>query len=152
MTGIETFSACKDPSADTLVGRFGVRREDQPRVGQRAVQEAMRKVQEGHAQTRTQSMLPQHQARFEEQTPAILKTSAMGSTSIVTQMSTVVNVGDDKQSFNNINLTQHNVVNSTPHTAPENTVADEDKVGEVEVDGQQKGHWTGTPRRPPGAV
>jgi hypothetical protein len=60
MTGIETISACNDPSADSLVGRCGARGDVQPRVGQKAVQEAMRKVQEGPARTKTQKVLSQH--------------------------------------------------------------------------------------------
>jgi hypothetical protein len=140
-TGIETISACKDPSGDI-----------QPRVGQRAVQEAMRKVQEGPARIKTQEVLSQHQGWAGERTPTTFEKSKIGGISMVAPKSFAGNVGDGEQSFNNTNLAQQNVMGSTPHTAPGNVVPDEDEDTEFEVDEQQKSRWTGTPRRPPGPV
>jgi hypothetical protein len=152
MTGIESSSARKDPSAESLVGRFGARGQDQPCVGQRVVQEAMRKIQEGPAGTRIQDVQSQHQGRTEGHTPTKSEKWKMGSISVVTPTSLRGNVGDDKQSSNNIVLAQQNVMSSTSHTVPENVVADEDGDAEYEVDEQQKRCWTGAPRRPPGPV
>jgi hypothetical protein len=152
MTGIETSSASKDPSADTLVGRFGARGEDHPRVGQRAIQEAMRKVQEGPARTRTRDVQSQHQARTEGRTPTTFEKWRMGSINFLTPTSLGGNVSDDKQSFNNIILPQQDMMSSTPHTVPENVVADEEEGAEYEIDEQQKRCWIDAPRRPPGPV
>jgi hypothetical protein len=151
MTGIETVSACKDPSADTLVGKFGSRVEGQPRVRQRAVQEAMRKVQQGYARG-AHSSLSQHQARFEGRTSATFETSRIGSTSIVASSSSLATASDGKQSLNNINLPRENMVNSRLNTAAENAVEDEDEDAEYEVEELQRCRWTGVPRRPPGPV
>ncbi|KAI4831278.1 hypothetical protein E4T44_09587 [Aureobasidium sp. EXF-8845] len=136
MTGIEVSVACKDLTADTLVGRSGARGEDQSRVGQRAVQEVMRK----------------HQIGTEGRTPTTLEKWIMGSINVVTPTSLGGNVSDDKQSFNNNILAQQDVMSSTPHTVPGNVVADEDEDAEYELDEQQKRCWTGAPRRPPGPV
>jgi hypothetical protein len=152
MTGIQTSSSCKDLSADTLVGRLGARGEDQPRVGQRAVQEAMRKVQEGPTRTRTRNVQSQHQARTEGRTPTAFEKWKMGSINVVTPTSLGGNVSDDKQSFDNIILAQRNLMSSTPHTVPENVVADEDEDAEYEIDEQHKRSWIDAPRGPPGPV
>jgi hypothetical protein len=112
MTGIETVSACKDPSADTLVGKLGSRGDGQSRVGQRTIQEAMRKVQEGHAREVHSSLL-QHQARFEGRTSATFETSRMESTSIVASSSSLATASDGKQSLNNINLPRENMMTKT---------------------------------------
>jgi hypothetical protein len=151
MTGIETVSACKDPSADTLVGKLGSRGDGQSRVGQRAIQEAMRKVQEGHAREVHSSLL-QHQARFEGRTSATFETSRMESTSIVASSSSLATASDGKQSLNNINLPRENMMSSRLDTALENAVEDEDEDAEHEVEELQRCRWTGVPRRPPGPV
>jgi hypothetical protein len=151
MTGIETVSACKDPSADTLVGKLGSRGDGQSRVGQRAIQEAMRKVQEGHARGAHSSLL-QHQARFEGRTSATFETSRMESTSIVASSSSLATASDGKQSLNNINLPRENMMSSRLDTALENAVEDEDEDAEHEVEELQRCRWTGVPRRPPGPV
>jgi hypothetical protein len=152
MTGFEISSARKGSSADTLVGRFGARGEDQPRVGQRAVQEAMRKVQEGPTRTRTQNILPQHQGRVRGRTPTTFEKSKIGSISVVTPTSLGGKVSDEQPSSSNIILPQQNVMSSTPHTVPENVVADEDEDAEYEIDQQQKRSWIDAPRGPPGPV
>lgn len=148
MTGIETSNACKDPSADTLVGKFGNRGEGQPRVGQREVQEAMRKVQEGRTQSRTQSSLPQHQARFEGRTPTAFETSGIVDTKAVASTSSALTAGEKQSVMNNINLPSRNMVSSTRSTASEHAVEDEDVDAEYEVEGPQRCCWTHAPRRP----
>jgi hypothetical protein len=151
MTGIETVGACKDSSADTLVEKFGNRGDTRPPVGQRAVQEAMRKVQEGHARG-AHSTLPQHQGRFEGGTSATFETSGLGSTSITASSSSVATASDGKQYFNSINLSRQNMTSLTPRTAPKDVVEDEDEDAEYEVEEPQRRCWTGAPRRPPGPV
>jgi hypothetical protein len=110
----------------------GVEGGDQPRVGQRAVQEAMWKVQEGHAQTRTQSILPQHQVRFDGRTPITFETMGMVNTGAIASTLSVVAASDEKQSSNNTDLIQRNVVYSTPRTAAGNVAEDDDAEYEVE--------------------
>ncbi|KEQ68727.1 hypothetical protein M436DRAFT_67857 [Aureobasidium namibiae CBS 147.97] len=102
MTGIETVGAYKDPSADTLVGKFGNRAANQPRVEQREVQEAMRKVQERHAQGGTQSSLPQHQVRFQGRNSTTFETSGMVNSSTVAPTSSGLTASDARRSLNNM--------------------------------------------------
>jgi len=111
MTGIEIVGAYKDPSADTLVGKFGNRGENLPRVEQREVQEAMRKVQEGHTQGRTQSNLPRHQARFPGRIPTTFEPSGIMNPSTVAPTSSGLAASDARRSLNNM---PRDMVSSTP--------------------------------------
>lgn len=148
MTGIQTVTACKDPAADTLVEKFGNSGESQPRVGQRAVQEAMQKIQEGRTQLRTQSSLPQHQARVEGRTFTTFETSAIVNTSTVATTSSVVTPSDRKQSLNDTNSAPRNMVSSTPRTAPANAEENGDEDAEYEVERLERRCWTDAPMRP----
>lgn len=121
-------------------------------LGQRAVQEAMRKVQQGHAQTRTQDILPQHQVRFDGRTPTTFETMGMLNTGTIASTSSVVATSDEKQSLNDVNLTQRVVSYSAPHTASEAIVEDEYDDAEYEPEKLQRHRRTGVPRRPPGPV
>lgn len=152
MTGIQSTTACKDPIADALIGKFGNRGEGQPRVGQREAKEAMQKVQEGRAPSRTQSSLPQHQARFGGRTHTAFETSAIANTSTVTSISSVVTVSDRRQSFNDINNVPRNMVSSTPRTAPANAVEDGDEDAEYKVEDLERCRQTSNPVRPPGPM
>jgi len=147
MTGIEAVDACKDPSADTLVGNFGNRGGNQPRVKQREVQEAMRKVQERHAQGGTQTSLPQHQVRFQGRIPATFETSGMVNPSTVASTSSGLTASDANGSLNSM---PRDMVSSTPRTAPGCAVEDrdEDADAEYEVEELQRCRM-GAARRPP---
>lgn len=146
MTGIEAFGACKDPSADTLVGKFGNRGGNQPRVEQREVQEAMRKVQEGHTQGRTQISLPQHQARFQGRIPTTFETSGMVNSSMVAPTSSELTASNARWSLNNM---PRDMVSSTPRTAPGGALEDGEEDAEYEVEELQRCRMGAAARRPP---
>ncbi|CAD0110896.1 unnamed protein product [Aureobasidium uvarum] len=152
MTGIEVGNSCKDPAAETLVGKFGSRGDGQPKVGQRAVQEAMRRVQEGDSQTRIQRTLPQHQARFEGHTPIKFEALRTVNAGAVVSTSSLVTASDETQSTNTTLQQQQKLVSSTADTGPQGVVEDEDEDAEYEVEELQRCCSTDVPRRPPGPV
>jgi len=145
MTGIETVGACKDPSADTLVRKFGDRGGNQPQVEQREVQEAMRKVQERHAQGGTQISLPQHQVRVQGRIPTTFETSGTVDSSTVATTSSRLAASDANRSLNNM---PRDMVSSTPRTAPGGAVEDGEEDTEYDVEELQRCR-VGAPRRPP---
>ncbi|KEQ90530.1 hypothetical protein AUEXF2481DRAFT_33862 [Aureobasidium subglaciale EXF-2481] len=132
MTGIE--SASKNHSADSVVEEPRAKAHNQPLVGQPAVQEAMRKVQEGRvALARTQNLLPQHQVRFDGRMPTTSGLLQPTDGTRPTASSTIAS--DDKSSAeDNTDMARHTLVSSTA----EPVLEDEDEGAEYELDDLQR--------------
>jgi hypothetical protein len=91
-----------------------------------------------------------HQVRFDGRTPITFETMGMVNTGAIASTLSVVAASDEKQSSNNTDLIQRNVVYSTPRTAAGNVAEDDD--AEYEVEELQRRCRTGVPKRPSGPV
>ncbi|CAD0028115.1 unnamed protein product [Aureobasidium pullulans] len=115
MTGIE--NARGNESANEVVEKTGTREQEveinQPRVGQRAVQEAMRKVQEGPVPAKTQGLLSLHRELLQSRGPTTTGARSTDAAAIVAASSTVA--ASDEKKISNARRLQNMVSSTTAH-------------------------------------
>ncbi|THY06148.1 hypothetical protein D6D03_02536 [Aureobasidium pullulans] len=114
MTGIE--NACGNESADGIVEKTGIGEQkaeiNQHPVGQRAVQEAMRKVREGPVPAKTQGLMSLHRELLQSRGPTT--TGASSTNAAIVAASSTVAASDEKKGSNASPL-QRMVFSTTAH-------------------------------------
>ncbi|THZ68505.1 hypothetical protein D6C85_07453 [Aureobasidium pullulans] len=147
MTGIE--NACGNESANEIVEKTGIGEQkaeiNQHPVGQRAVQEAMRKVREGPVPAKTQGLMSLHRELLQSRGPTT--TGASSTNAAIVAASSTVAASDEKKISNASRL--QNMV--SPTTADVIEGGDEE-YAKYEKDNQQRCSWTNEPRVPPRAL
>ncbi|THW54457.1 hypothetical protein D6C89_09893 [Aureobasidium pullulans] len=112
MTGIE--NARGNESANEIVEKTGIGEQkaeiNQSRVGQRPVQEAMRKVQEGPVPAKTQGLLSLHRELLQSRGPTTTGARSTDAAAIVAASSTVA--ASDEKKISNASRLQ-NMASST---------------------------------------
>jgi len=147
MTGIE--NARGNETANKIVEKPGIGEQkveiNQHPVGQRAVQEAMRKVQEGPVPAKTQGLLSLHRVLL--QSRGSTTTGARSTDAAIVAASSTVAASDEKQ-ISNARRLQNMVSSTTAHV-----IADgDDRDAEYEMDNLQRCSWTNESRVPPRAL
>ncbi|THY16335.1 hypothetical protein D6D00_08947 [Aureobasidium pullulans] len=114
MTGID--NACGNETANEIVEKTGTGEQkveiNQQPVGQRAVQEAMRKVQEGPLPAKTQGLLSLHRELLQSRGPTT--TGASSTNAAIVAASSTVAASDEKKGSNASPL-QRMVFSTTAH-------------------------------------
>ncbi|THY82739.1 hypothetical protein D6C92_09916 [Aureobasidium pullulans] len=114
MTGIE--NACENETANEVVEKPGTGEQkveiNQHPVGQRAVQEAMREVQEGPLPAKTHGLLSLHRELLQSRGPTTTGASSTDA-AIVTASSTVA--ASDEKKISNARRLQNMVSSTTAH-------------------------------------
>lgn len=114
MTGIE--NARGNESANEVVEKTGIGEQkveiNQSRVGQRPVQEAMRKVQEGPVPAKTQGLLSLHRELLQSRGPTT--TGASSTNAAIVAASSAVAASDEKK-LSNASRLQNMVSSTTAH-------------------------------------
>ncbi|CAD0015473.1 unnamed protein product [Aureobasidium pullulans] len=147
MTGIE--NARGTESANEVVEKTGTGEQkveiNQSRVGQRAVQEAMRKVQEGPVPAKKNGLLSLHRELLQSRGPTT--TGASSTNAAIVAASSTVAASDEKK-ISNASPLQRMVFSTTAHV-----IADgDDRDSEYEMDSLQSCSWTNESRVPPRAL
>ncbi|THY11738.1 hypothetical protein D6D01_08814 [Aureobasidium pullulans] len=143
MTGIE--NACGNEPANEVVEKPGTREQkveiNQSRVGQRALQAAMRKVQEGPVPAKTHGLLSLHREFLQSWGPTT--TGAKPTDAAIVASSSTVATSDEKQ-ISNASPLQNLVSSTTAHVIADGG----DRDAEYEMDNLQRCSWTNGSRVP----
>ncbi|THX72083.1 hypothetical protein D6D05_07994 [Aureobasidium pullulans] len=147
MTGIE--NACGNEPANKIVEKTGTGEQkveiNQHPVGQRAVQEAMREVQEGPLPAKTHGLLSLHRELLQSRGPTT--TGARSTDAAIVAASSTVAASDEKK-ISNASRLQNMVSPTTAHVIE----GGDEEYAKYEKDNQQRCSWTNEPRVPPRAL
>lgn len=147
MTGIE--NACENEPANEVVEKTGTGEQKveigQHPAGQRAVQEAMRKVQEGPLPAKTHELLSLHRELLQSRGPTT--TGARSTDAAIVAGSSTVAASDEKK-ISNASRLQNMVSSITAHVIE----GGDEEDAKYEKDNQQRCSWTNEPWVPPRAL